>query len=233
MVALLLTRSIPLSRTTRDAWSNSGVRIVSRMRANSGDISKTVSDNKARAVINLGNLDINFASLNIPVFNRPDTIRAVSRPLALRRTLPDFIPEHSISGAHWHKTGGFGGRGKSFHEKTLGECAVMAGDVQQHVEGTEFRVITVGDSVVQAAEKSGPVGNFDYKWVGVKGVRQNGIIPRLKDAVDRVPGGEFSIFGWDVIVGPSGIHILECNTSPGVNDFTAQRIVNQIERILS
>jgi hypothetical protein len=111
---------------------------------------------------------------------------------------------------------------------------VVGYDVQQHVDGIEYRVTTVGDTVVQAHKKEllDGVGNFVWHWVGVDGVRANGIIPLCKKALGNVPGGDYSMFGWDIIVGKDGPIVIEINTSPGVNEHTAQRIVTQIERMI-
>ena len=73
--------------------------------------------------------------------------------------------------------------------------------------------------------------DFEYTWIGVEGVKKNGIIPLLKEAIREIPGGGLSVFGWDVIVGEAGPLIIECNTSPGVNDATAARIVNKVKEL--
>lgn len=232
---LLLVRSIPLSKEVQDAWRSVNVKIVRRSKLNEMALQKIVSKMEQPVIINLGNLDVDFRSFKIPVFNNTDVIRAVSHPNALRRTLNDFIPANNGKGAHWHKRGGFGGRNKKFHDKMLGECAVFGGDIQQHVEGDEFRVNTVGDVIVQAHRKkvTDTLGDFIWDWIGVDGIRQNGIIPFVKEAACRIPNYEYSVLGWDIIVGDEGgPKVIEINTSPGVNEPTAQRIVKQIERIV-
>lgn len=237
MTSFLLVRSIPLSKETRDAWRDNNIRIVARSKLNHRDISADIQRLRGRAILNMGNLDIDFSRISVPVFNSPKLIRAVSLSTNLRRTLKDtnLLPGQSHKVPHWHKRGGSHGQGKVFHEKLLGECAVMGGETQEHVEGTEYRVNTVGDMVVQAHVKNplDRVGSFEWEWCGVDAIRKNGIIPLLKDAVDKVPDSEYSVLGWDVIVGPDRPYIIECNTSPGVNGPTAERIVNQIERILA
>jgi hypothetical protein len=186
-----------------------------------------------RAIINYGNLGHDFNGCNIPVFNSRDAIRAISSPSGLRRTLNDYIPNSNNNGPHWHKSNGFGGVGKTFHEqKDLG-CSSYSGDTQSHINGIEYRVLTVGDVVVQAARKEriDDSFNFEWTWVGVDGIRSNGIIPHIKSAIENIPDWLYTVFGWDIIVGDRP-YVLEINTSPGVNEHTAKRIVKQIERII-
>lgn len=230
-MSFLIVRSIPLGPDTMDAWRSVGAKFLARAR-------KGVVPGEVAArydfVINLGNTNYRDSG-GVTVYNHPDTVRAISHPLALRRTLGNFIPERTIRGPHWHKSGGWGGKGTVFHEKSLGECAVLPGDSQKHVDGQEFRVITVGDMVVQAHRKDSvnhgwppiPTG-FDWRWVGLDGIRRNGIIPLVKKAMEQIPHGAYSVFGWDIMHSNHGPFVLEINTSPGVNPATAERIVNAI-----
>src|SRR5690606_15520979 len=161
------------------------------------------------------------------------TVRAVGHR-TLRATLDgEGMPPHECDGPHWHKHGGFGGAGTTFHEREMDGCRQADGEIQKHIEGDEYRVITVGDKVVQASRKVNVEWingrhHFDYEWCGVEGVRRNGIIPLLHESVDKIPGGEMSVLGWDIIVGERP-YIIECNTSPGVNEPTARRIVSAVE----
>lgn len=212
-------RSIPLSQETHDAWTANDVRFLRRTRTDT-DIARIVERNRGEAVFNLGNtaLDLN---LHVPVFNMPDTVRAISLPTALRRTLNEFIPEASRAGPHWHKLGGYGGRGVVNCNGGV-ECDRHVGDVQQHVPGDEYRVYSVGDSIVQAYVKEngewrGGKHYFDFRWVGVDGIRRSGIIPLIKQAVPNIPGWATSILGWDIIV-PGRRRdpkVIEINTCPG------------------
>jgi len=91
----------------------------------------------------------------------------------------------------------------------------------------------VGDAIVQASIKEplNGVGNFNWKWVGLDGIRSNGIIPLIKSAIEDIPHWHRTIFGWDVIVDDKP-WVIEINTSPGVNDASAKRIVEQIEKVV-
>lgn len=230
---ILLIRSIPLSREVRNAWKANGGVFLRRVR--NGQVSKVVADKYDR-LINLGNTNLSVDG-SLLIYNDIHTVRAISLPLALRRTLKDtdLIPSSNIDNSHWHKLGGFGGQGNAFCAPGTGNsrCRGMSGDIQRHIEGDEYRVITVGDTVVQASlkhrtERFGiPV--FDYEWIGVEGVRKNGIIPHIKEVVERIPGGEQSILGFDIIHDGTRPWTIEINTSPGVNEHTARRIVNALE----
>ena len=230
---LLAIRSLPLSKTTADAWRSAGVGFIRRRNHNIDIINKVVERSNIRAIINLGNLNLDFSNIMAPIFNHPDSIRSISSALALRKTLNDYIPKQTFDGPHWHKRLGYGGAGKVFHEDQTDVCFGVSGDSQQHIEGIEYRVITVGDVVVQAHRKDGndSIGNFDWSWCGVAGIKQTGIISLIKEAVERIPYHSTTVFGWDVIVGDSPF-VIEINTCPGVNEATARRIVQQIERIV-
>jgi hypothetical protein len=236
-MSFLIVRSVPLSQETRAAWKNAGGTFARRKY--NGRLPDAVVD-RYGYIVNLGHTRLS-ASADV-IYNRPDSIVAVSHPVNFRKTFHDseLIPSRNMKGRHWHKTGGFRGEGKTFHESERGDCAVIPGDVQEHIEGVEYRVITVGDVVVQAHKKELindgwppiPTG-FEWSWVGVRGVSSNGIIPAVKNAITKIPFGERTVLGWDIIVRDRNQpFIIEINTSPGVNDATAQRIVSQIERNL-
>lgn len=231
---ILAVRSVPLSKEVRAAWNAHLVSFIRRDRKN--DKLKKIAETRYDALLNLGNTNYDFSALSIPVWNTAESVRAVSRPTALRNTLGEggFLPPRDFSGPHWHKRGGFGGQGTIYHSKALGECVVPGGDIQKHVKGREYRVITVGDAVVQASQKHKIVRSkddweFSWEWIGVEGIRKGGFIPLVKEAVRAVPNYSQTVFGWDIIHNGKRPWIIECNTSPGVNEATAGRIVRAIE----
>lgn len=226
----LAVRSVPLAADTRDAWRQQDVVFRRRNRSKVWDT--RFHEPHIEAVLNLGNLDMDFRDVPVPIFNSQELIRSISSPVALRRTLPDLVPSDQRNGPHWHKRNGYKGVGKVFHERFDYACNVLSGDVQKHIVGPEYRVITTGPHVVQAFLKAGTAPNFDYEWVGVAGIKTNGIIPLLHAALNQVPESQYSILGWDVIVGSNGPIIIECNTSPGVNAATAERIINVVKELI-
>ncbi len=221
---ILAVRSVPLQPETFAAWNTADLRF--RLR----DVDRIWKPHYGfDAVLNLGNLEHKFDDIPVPVFNPPSIIKAVSTPKSLRRTLGDYLPSTSRTEGHWHKRPGFGGKGKEFCDDWWCDTD---DETQQHVEGQEFRVVTVGQRVVQASTKfisSRSRFDFDYKWVGVDGISKNGIIPVVKAALADLPDSELTVFGWDIIVGDQ-VWVLEINTSPGVNEPTAMRVTNAIKR---
>ena len=223
-----------MSRETRNAWNSAGVTIIRRSADDSSAIVKTIRLHNGRGLINAGNLHTDLSNIGVPVFNSHDSIRSVSTATALRRTLGDYLPSDSLTGPHWHKSRGFRGDGKVFHTTRSAYCLSVGGDVQQHVDGVEFRVNTVGSVIVQAHKKllTDTIGNFIWEWCGVDGIRANGIIPLIKEAANSIPNFEHTVFGWDIIVGSDGPRVIEINTSPGVNEPTARRIAGQIRKVI-
>ena len=235
-MSVLGIKSIPLERSTNVSWKTvPGFYFVDRKR-DSASIERYVASQRYESIINLGRVDCDFSGSLSPVYNDSATIRSISTPKALRRTLNDYIPPYTKGNAHWHKQGGFGGLGTRYCTEHCDNTDV--GDIQDHLLGTEYRVVTVGHSVVQASRKGerrtrhNGRNEFDYVWIGVEGIRTGGIIPLLKEAIEQVPGGELSVFGWDLLQTQDGPFILECNTSPGVNDATAARIVHKVRQLV-
>lgn len=238
-MTVFVNRSIPLSQESRDGWIRAGAIVLSRNNVRRSRQLAGQPANQAEptsmVLLNLGLAD------DVPwdgiVYNVGDSVRSVLAPAAIRRTMPDLIPPRTPIEPCWGKMPGQHGEGKHFYPNGMStddedSFSRQGCDIQKHIEGTEFRVITVGNLVVQASRKNAPVnGVRDWTWVGVGGIKQNGIIPLLKRAVELVPNGTRTVFGWDVIVADRP-YIIEANSSPGVNDSTARRIIQQIERTL-
>ena len=238
-MTILAVKSIPLMRGTNNAWKTVPGLFFADRKRDSRSIERHIASRHYDAVINLGRVDIDFGNCLGRVFNDPSTVRAISTPKALRRTLDDFIPKYTHIGNHWHKSRGYGGMGKSFHAETEVSCVGYDGDAQRHIPGLEYRIVTVGDRIVQASLKGerrtmlNGRNSFAYSWVGVEGVKNGGFIPLLKEAIRTVPGGQSSVLGWDVLslVGETPC-IIEVNTCPGVNSATAGRIISRVKGLL-
>lgn len=233
-MTIFINRSIPLSEESRNGWTSAGAVVLSR------DIhrrNRQLVSGQAPVLINLGLVDVPDFKFN-SVWNEHDSIRAILSPAAIRRTLPNLIPPWPNEGEpYWVKGPGERGHNKSFHPawpaRFVGAFPKRGNyDYQRHIEGTEFRVLTVGNMVVQAYKKLDPInGVRQWEWVGVKGIKDGGIIPLVKAAVALVPNGGKSVFGWDVISNKTATYIIEGNSSPGVSAETAVRIVKQISRM--
>lgn len=233
---IYINRSIPLSNVSRDAWRNAGAIILSRSPVKSKrQLDKGKEDD---IIINLGIGPLHLWGMT--TYNEHESVRSVITPAALRETLGNLIPPWPNVGEEaWWKGPGYGGHNKYRGVNTatghLEHLMTKSWDVQKHIEGIEYRVVTVGNVVVQAHRKDNRTEIDDslmflWNWVGVKGVSNNGIIPLVKKAVELIPNGDFSMFGWDIIVSEGRPYIIEGNSSPGVNNTTAKRIVGQIVR---
>lgn len=171
------------------------------------------------------------------VINPLEVIESVSRPTDLRNTLGRFLPPRPERGEdYWVKGHGYGGS-DTFRVTPAenGDGDELYGydraypdqrvDYQKHIQGTEYRVNTIGDTVIQAHTKE---GHENWEWCGLEGIRKNAIIPMVKEAVASVPYGDRSFIGWDIIHDGRQPYILEANTSPGVGLATAQRVVDYL-----
>ncbi len=228
MNGIAILRSIPLAQDTREAWASAGVRVVSRKRIDSY-VSGRITDDDTLFI----NLGIRNHIQQANVINPLEVIESVSRPTDIREALNKFLPPPPEDGAteYWEKSHGFGGSGSTFRSSSNrdkeydGSVRSTMGhyvDYQQHIHGTEYRVNTVGTTVVQAHTKE---GHDNWEWCGLQGIRKNGIIPLLKEAIETIPYGDRSLIGWDIIVNEERPYIIEANTSAGVNAPTAARIV--------
>jgi hypothetical protein len=236
-LSIIAIKSVPLWKETNVAWKTvPDFWFIDRAR-DPDSVIRHINSRQYEAAINLGRTDIRTDAIGCPVYNRVGTIRAISTPRALRKTIPDFIPASNLDMPHWHKARGFGGKGKRFCRFNC-TGATTNEDIQVHIEGMEYRIVTVGDVVVQAARKSerrpsnDGRNTFTYTWIGVDGIRKDGFIPFLKEAITEIPDGDKSVLGWDVLHDGTRPWIIETNTSPGVNAFTAARIVGAIRRQL-
>jgi hypothetical protein len=230
---IAILRSIPLAKNTREAWTSAGARIVPR-KLLERYVHGNVTDDDT-IFINLG---IRHPIQQDKVINPLEVIQSVSRPADIRKTLGQFLPPPPEEGEpYWVKRHGYGGDGKAYYSaysRTSPRAYTTTSDdkpwsyqldVQRHISGLEYRVNTVGSVVVQAHRKE---GHENWEWVGVEGVRKNGIIPLLKAAVEAIPHGYSSTLGWDIIVAEDKPYVLEANTSAGVNEPTARRILGII-----
>lgn len=244
---IYLLKSIPLSDVTRKAWREAGVTAIPRKLASFQleQYFQNILDVEKDVIINYGRRDYLVNKFKGVIYNRPDLVSAVYSPGGLRKLIPDFLPPQPIDvGSVWIKGPGSHGYNKQFWNifdpnadfEGLPISASPDWDIQKHIDGPEYRVITVGKKVVQASkkEKGGThASGFSFTWVGVGSVKGMGIIPLLHKAVGAIPGGDRSILGWDIIVGDDKPYIIETNTSPGVNEATALRIVKEIRRVVN
>lgn len=234
MSRALLVRSIPLSASTRNAWKAAGATFARRDRRTDSIVS-LAEDIGGVPIINLGASWFSAEG----AWNPGEVTKWLLTPESTRRMFNDFLPTGRWVGPdyYWFKGPGRAGNNKKKHYvsnlEEYNELASHAnwiqGDVQLHVDGQEFRVITVNDKVVQGMARYGQNGERRYEWVGV-----GGLPTELKESCRRASRvlGSRTIVGWDGIVHDSGqSFILEGNACPGVNEATAGRILDAVEGV--
>jgi hypothetical protein len=173
------------------------------------------------------------------VYNGGNTCYYLNNLVKAKNIFGDLMPGMPLDGEPaWLKAAGYGGEGKTFVEKWVGPVPALGCVVQSHVEGTEYRVVTVGDKVVQVTKKvpveNGVVGDFVWEWIGVTAAAKIiGLIPAAKESVKRLSdalGSDRIVVGWDIIRSNSSptCYLIEGNSAPGTNSATAKRIVDAI-----
>ena len=228
----MMVRSIPLALTTRDAWKENGV-MFARRTSNDERIEMLAN---GRPIINLGSQQCRI----IGIWNEARVVEPLINPAASRELLGSLMPSNRYidPGYFWLKGEGRGGSNKekrfirnSQEFNALVEHATWIGaDVQQHIDGQEYRVITVGEKVVQVMKRTGGHLASDrvYTWVGVEGCDSE-VKAVARKAAMKLANSK-TIIGWDVIQGERA-YILEGNSCPGVNAATANRILNAVEGV--
>jgi len=235
--------SLPMSDTTRRAWKDAG-GIFPRRTRSSAEIVSLAIDSRADFILNLGRSSFNWGATTETevgfIWNKGTNIYDLLWPGNTRRMFNDLMPEQptSFPSDVWVKTPGYGGRGK--YRTNVQQSLVLPEqwDWQRHVTGTEYRLVTVGERVVQQFRRYGENGNREYRWTRSEELPR-GLRTVARNAASRVPGR--NVVAWDLIVPtePSAGHsdgnvvrplLFEGNTCPGVNIATAERIVREILR---
>lgn len=240
MSAFSIVRSIDLSSTTRSAWERAG-GVFLRPDRTIESIFAYARHRGHRFVLNLGRSELSVQPLErgdeqtppIPFIN--DGISVISRiltPGATRQFIPELIPPapRSYPAAVWVKAPGRAGRGK-FLETVSGPLQLpRSWDFQAHVNGDEYRVVTVGRRAVQGAARFGRNGDREYEWRGLQGTPEL-ILGAARQAAQAL-NNDNAMIAWDLIheIETDQAYILEGNSCPGVNNATAERVVNEIIR---
>lgn len=230
---VLAVRSIPLSKESSAAWKSTEHNLKFLAPGKNGDVAVEVAEiNNYDLILNLGSLTVKESDI---VINKPEVVRMLRSSKVVREgVLGGFLPPKAVPGDKaWAKGAGHGGRGKfiiNAYDPDRDNNPLY--DYQRHVDGQEWRVITVGHKVVQV-QKRLDAGDADqkvdqgreYEWVGVEACPR-GVKGAARQFAELLPG--FNVIGWDIIMNDIGIYLFEGNTSPGVNDATAGRIMKQI-----
>lgn len=246
-----VNQTIPLSSSTRAALREHGGRIYRRDRT-LDDVIRLARDADAEFVLNFGsrsNTPLVRENLDF-VWTPPHMIQAVGHPANLRRTLPELVPPQpdEFPAQVWLKAPGQRGQGKTKIE-TFGRIVLPENwDWQLHIEGTEYRAITVGHRMVQGFLREGTNDAREYTWTGLRDTpvaikerarmaaralhaRSTMGVPGVPGHLERRDPAHTGLFAWDLILDEHGsAFILEANSSPGLGSATVERIVREIRR---
>jgi hypothetical protein len=234
-VSAMAIRSITLSEESSQAWKAAGCYFPRRERTMQQMLDLYVR-NESDFIINLGHTAFNPSDedLNrrgiIPdnLFNIGRNIRPLVRPGTTRELLGDLLPPYPVESDvfaidYWVKAPGAKGKGKVLTRGHELPKIPKEWDLQVHIKGQEYRVITVDDTVVQVNERHGDNGDRSYEWVGVTAAPR-AVKQVAKDAARKLEGR--NVIGWDIILENDKAYVLEGNSCPGMNDATAKRILD-------
>lgn len=229
----LVVRSIPLSRETRDSLKSIPDLTLMKRSRRINEAVKAAHSYGYDVLWNYGNTqDIGITENDtVLIVNEPGVVKQLVTPGAMRRSLGEFLPPLPYPGDKgWVKGPGRGGQNKDYHENVgdfyLSEHSDY--DVQTHIVGQEYRVVTVGHKVVQGFIRYGANGNRAYVWCGLAGL-PDGLKDFVRKAAKRLHG--MNVLSWDTIRedDTGRFYIFEGNTSPGLNEATAGRVYKTLK----
>ena len=227
-MSTLLVRSVNLSTQTANAWKDTGSQFARRGRT-TAEIMALPFNN----IVNLGKSSFQPVTADYPdtmVWNHGEDIRPLLWPGAAAELLDGLMPPRPLTypADVWIKAPGAQGRGK--YKKAIDYPLVLPKewDWQGHVEGQEWRLITVGHKVVQDLKRHGSNEDRTYEWVPMKDTPSE-LKELAREAARRVPGN--NVIAWDLIQTHDGLTwLFEGNTCPGISESTGNRILKEMER---
>lgn len=229
-MSFIAVRSLPLSAESKEAWREVGGIYPAHERTTQEIISLAMR-REAQFILNLGKSSFNPNTETIPVINMGEDIYPLLWPGMTRELLGDLMPPQPTEFPCdvWIKAPGRAGRGK-FRKQVYGDLKLpRLWDWQRHIEGQEFRIITVGGHIVQQFKRFGPNGARTYEWLAQSEL-STGAKQAVKLAAARLHG--MNVIAWDLIQGEDRVGIFEGNSCPGMSVNTASRIVAEIENQL-
>ena len=209
---ILAVKSVPLAEDTVAAWkaaaefNEQGIafRFMKRGREPNEAVGLAARNNY-NLVLNLGNSEL-LSDHNM-VWNNHEICSMLRTPGSIRRSplAAALPPMAKYDGPFWVKGPGRAGINKWYCETVDDEDRIPypatplnEWDTQQHVDGVEWRVITVGYRVVQSSRRHGPNGARTYEWVGTADTPQ--IVKNVcRYAASMLPNPR-SVIAWDIIV---------------------------------
>lgn len=234
-MSFVVSHDIPLSRQTVDAWKSQGAIVFKRHRPAAFIEQYLQRHSEVEFILNLGSALSADSLFEKPVINPNHTVEALWTPGDTRRAFDAVLPPFPIPGdaPWWQKQPGRGGRNKVKWDTPFGEHITPwrgSGDMQKHIEGDEYRVITVGGRIVQQARRLGPNGDRIYRWLPREELPNT-----VTDVVARATRnmGTYTLVAWDTVDAGNAGFVFEGNCCPGVKEPTATRIVNAVRRLIN
>lgn len=237
MPSFIVNQGIALSRRTRESLKQVGGLIL-RVDRDPAYVLDNARINGCVPILNMGGSALTQdLDPEATIWNPGELINLTRRPADFRNVVGELTPPppESYPADFWVKAPGAAGRGKTFvHDGEAPGRLPRGWDIQRHIDGEEFRIISVGSKLVQGFRRMGDNNNRRYEWTGtaqaprnVRKVVRMGIA-NIARIVDQNPETLPVVLGWDTIINRDGAWLLEVNTAPGLNQFTAQRIKNLI-----
>lgn len=222
-----VTRSVPLGENTRAAIREAGGMFFRRERTEEYISEYLRYNEQIEFLLNLGNSGMNVTT-DMPVFNDPSVVTSLYLPTTTRELLDDLMPGQTGDQEFiWSKGPGRGGRNKVQLPSDTNFYDFPFDYWEDHVDGDEYRLITVGHKVVQQFKRLGGNNERLYQWVPRREVPHK-LKSAVREASRRLPTTR-SVIAWDTIWSDDEQpYILEGNTSPGMNLYTINRIVEAI-----
>lgn len=227
MSSFIVISALPLSDQTKRAWKEAGAVILRR-----GSTDERVLGflRDYPFIINLGKTMFQPTEQVENIWNYGPDIEPLVWPGSTRELFGDLMPPRptEFPADVWIKTPGRAGRGK-FHKQVDHELHLpRQWDWQEHLEGEEYRIITVGRRIVQDFRRFGQNGDRSYEWLAMRDV-PSVLKDLVREAASRV--AQQTVVAWDTMLTTTGQpYLFEGNTCPGMSTATAERIVREIER---
>lgn len=237
MRTLIIRPPFPLSKQSEQAYRMLGdtVRFLRRDRDLTADLGDVYD--KYDFVVNLGNSNMNADCVDPEkLINPPDLVEITVSPRNTMMLFGELWPHYIPGREFWVKRPGRKGKTHSQYEAVDSPPILRSRHeaLQGHIYGNEFRINIVNGKVVQCSRRyDDDYGNRRYEWIGVDGLRQrNGL--RFARAVAHTLHElwPYHIVGVDAIKSrlDGRFYLLEVNSCPGINQETALRIRNILER---
>lgn len=225
-MSVLGVRSVSLTTSTSRAW-RSRIRLAERGLATW----QIIENHGEEHILNLGRSSFHPDPEEYPYkvfWNLGNHIKPLLWPGITRELMGDLMPPRPTQypADVWLKAPGAHGRGKYKKQVTHPLVLPSEWDWQEHINGQEYRLITVNGAVVQDFLRSGENGNRSYQWVAMRDVPME-VKDMARLAARRLEGR--NVIAWDLIWTGEQAFLFEGNTCPGVNSETVNRIVDYME----